>query len=225
MAWLNIRLLLDMGELIHIWGEAGAGKTLLACALAAEAVKDGHVRWLCTDGKRSFVKTLRNNLKTQEEYNITVSVPRGHNDVQDSIFSLTRKIDPKTSLIVVDPITRVLDMSRQDFVMWGRELIEEALPSLVALSENGVKVILVSEVRCFADKTVPVMYESISVWKPVDLHVVRTLGRDSVVLECDKLGHERPLARLTMNRLGAVRLHAPIAERRLNTCLESRSSV
>ncbi len=225
MAWLNIRLLLDMGELIHIWGEAGAGKTLLACALAAEAVKDGHVRWLCTDGKRSFVKTLRNNLKTQEEYNITVSVPRGHNDVQDSIFSLTRKIDPKTSLIVVDPITRVLDMSRQDFVMWGRELIEEALPSLVALSENGVKVILVSEVRCLADKTVPVMYESISVWKPVDLHVVRTLGRDSVILECDKLGHERPLARLTMNRLGAVRLHAPIAERRLNTCLESRSSV
>jgi len=216
--------LLGMGDLFHIWGEAGTGKTLLVCALAAEVVKDGHVRWLCTDGKRSFINTLRNNLKTEEEHNITVSVPIGHKDVQESILSLPGNIHPETLLVVVDPITRVLDMSRRDFVMWGRELIEEVLPSLVALSQKGVKVVLVSEVRCWADKAMPVMYESISVWKPVDLHVLRNPGGDSTIMECTELGHERPLARISVNGLGIVRLQAPIVKRRLNDCLESRSS-
>jgi predicted ATP-dependent serine protease len=182
VACLEFRKLLDMGDLFHIWGEAGAGKTLLACAIAAEANKDGHVRWVCTDGKRSFVRTLRTNLMTLDDYNITVNVPTGHKEVQEAILSLPKSIPPDTSLIVVDPITRVLDMSRQDYVMWGRELIEAALPSLVALNQKGVKVVLVSEVRCLEHQAVPVMHESISVWKPVDLHVVRSPGRDSTIL-------------------------------------------
>ncbi len=224
MRRLKLSELLNMGDLFHIWGEAGSGKTLLACAIAAEAIKEGHVRWVCTDGKRSFIRTLRANLHMLNGHNITVSVSIGHKEVQEYILSLSTTIHPETSLIVIDPITRVLDMSRQDSIMWGRELIEEALPSLVALNQKGVKVVLVSEVRRLEEETVPVMHDSISIWKPVDLHVVRSPGRESDILELRELGDEHLLARLTMDPSGTVRLRTPTIEGRLNICLENHSS-
>lgn len=213
-----------MGNLFHIWGEAGSGKTLLACAIAAEAIKEGHVRWVCTDGKRSFIRTLRANLLELNDHNITVSVSVGHKEVQKYVLSLPKTVHPKTSLIVIDPITRVLDMSRQDSIMWGRELIEEALPSLVALNQNGVKVVLVSEVRCLEEETVPVMHGSISVWRPVDLHVVRSPGRNSDILEWRDPGHEHLLASMIVDQSGLIRLKTPKMEGRLNLCLENHSS-
>ena len=214
---LEPRDLLKMGDLFHIWGEAGSGKTLLACALAGEAVKDGHVRWICADGKRSFVRALRIN--TENNNNITVNILIGHNEVQEAILSICETIPDDTSLIVVDPITRVLDMTRRDELMWGRDMIENALPSLVALTEQGVKVVLVSEVRCLEERITPVMHESIMVWKPVDLQIVRRLERDSTLLR-----EGNPLARMMVDNKGVVRLSPPIREWRRSECLESQSS-
>lgn len=225
MVRLELRELLDMGNLFHIWGEAGTGKTLLACAMATEAVRGGHVRWICADGKRSFVRTLKTNLRELDGHNITVNVPTGHEEVTETILSIHENIHPKTSMIVIDPITRVLDMSRRKSVMWGRELIEEALPSLVALSHRGVKIVLVSEVRYIEESSVPVMHSSISVWKPVDLHIVRGPSRDSTILERNEQGDDCPLVRMIVDSSGVIRLTSPIEERRQGECSESQSSV
>jgi hypothetical protein len=206
-----------MGDLFHIWGEAGSGKTLLACSLAAEAARDGHVRWVCADGKRSFVRALRSN--SQNSGNITVNIPNGHKEVQEVILSVCEMIADDTSLIVVDPITRVLDTTRHEELMWGRDLIENALPLLVALTEQGVKVVLVSEVRSLEERITPVMHESILIWKPVDLQVVRSLQRDSTLLRSGT-----PLARMMIDSKGVVRLSPPTEEWRRSECSESQFS-
>ena len=217
MVVLEPRALLKMGNLFHIWGEAGSGKTLLACAFAAESVRNGHVRWICADGKRSFVRALRIN--TENSRNITVNILTGYKEVQDAILSLCEMIPDDTSLIVVDPITRVLDMTRRKELMWGRDLIENALPSLVALTEQGVKVVLVSEVRNLEERVTPVMHESILIWKPVDLQLVRRLQRDSTLLR-----DGNPLARMTIDGKGVVRLSPPTQEWRISECSESQFS-
>jgi hypothetical protein len=214
---LGPRSLLRMGDLFHIWGEAGSGKTLLACSLAAEAARDGHVRWVCADGKRSFVRALRSN--SQNSGNITVNIPNGHKEVQEVILSVCEMIPDDTSLIVVDPITRVLDTTRHEELMWGRDLIENALPLLVALTEQGVKVVLVSEVRSLEERITPVMHESILIWKPVDLQVVRSLQRDSTLLRSGT-----PLARMMIDSKGVVRLSPPTEEWRRSECSESQFS-
>jgi hypothetical protein len=217
--------ILRMGDLFHIWGEAGSGKTLLSCALATESIKEGHVSWVCTDGKRSFVRALKSNISALGElqFNITVRVPTDHWEVQETVVSLCGDIHPATSMVVVDPITRTLDMSRRDALMWGRELIEEVLPSLVALTDRGVKVVLVSEVRRLDDRTVPVMHDSIKLWHPTDLRLTRGPGRDSTIhLRTDD--SEEPLARMTVEDSGVVRLTGTIIEGRQNTCSESQSS-
>jgi len=219
--------ILHMGDLFHIWGEAGSGKTLLACALATESIKDGHVSWVCTDGKRSFVKALKSNLNTVDSrmFNITMRVPTGHKEVQKTVASLPEDIHPDTSLVVVDSITRTLDMSRRDEILWGRELIEEALPSLVALTERGVKVLLVSEVRFLGEETLPVMYDSINRWKPVDLRLMRGPGWDSTISLRKNPDSEVPMARMTIDVSGVVRLTELIELRRMNICSENQSSV
>lgn len=217
MVVLGPRDLLRMGALFHIWGEAGSGKTLLACSLAAEAARDGHVRWICADGKRSFMRALKSN--SQNSRNISVNIPTGHKEVQEVILSVCEMIPDDTSLIVVDPITRVLDMTRREELLWGRDLIENALPSLVALTEQGIRVVLVSEVRSLEERVTPVMYESILIWKPVDLQVVRSLQRDSSLLR-----DGTPLARMMIDSSGIVRLLPPIEEWRRSECSESQFS-
>ncbi|NHI88126.1 MAG: hypothetical protein EAX87_01315 [Candidatus Thorarchaeota archaeon] len=206
-----------MGDLFHIWGEAGSGKTLLACSLAAEAARDGIVRWICADGKRSFVRALKSNTKNSSK--ITVNIFNGHKEVQEGILSVCEMLPDDTSLIVVDPITRVLDMTRREEIMWGRDLIENALPSLVALTERGVKVVLVSEVRSLEERVTPVMHESILIWKPVDIRVVRSLERDSRLLI-----DGNPLARMMIDIKGVVRLSVPTQEWRRSECSESQFS-
>jgi hypothetical protein len=215
-----------MGDLFHIWGDAGSGKTLLACALATEVLSQGHVSWICTDGKRSFISALKKNIAGLKapEYNTTVRIPSNHREVQETIVSVCNDLHPETAMLVVDPITRTLDMSRRDALMWGRELVEEALPSLVALSDNEVKVVIVSEVRCLGDRTVPVMYDSIMRWHPTDLRLVRGPGRDSTIyLRNDD--NEEPLARMTVEDSGIVRLSDNLIQGRQNNCSENRSSV
>lgn len=218
MVVLGPRALLRMGDLFHIWGEAGSGKTLLACSLAAEAARDGSVRWICADGKRSFVRALKSNTKNSSK--ITVNILNRHREVQEVILSICEMGPDGTSLIVVDPITRVLDMTRHEELMWGRDLIENALPSLVALTELGVKVVLVSEVRSLEERFTPVMHESILIWKPVDIQVVRSLERDSRLLI-----DGNPLARMIIDNKGVVRLSVPTQEWRRSECSESQFSV
>lgn len=215
------RDILHMGDLFHIWGEAGSGKTLLACALATESIKDGHVSWVCTDGKRSFVRALKNNIASLDEvvHNITLRIPTGHREVQETILSMSENIPPDTALVVVDPITRTLDMSRRDVIMWGRELIEEVLPSLVALRERGVQVVLVSEVRCLDEKIAPVFHESIARWKPIDIMLSKGPGRETTVHL-----NEEQFARMTVDDSGVVSLRRTMIQRRQNTCSENQSS-
>ena len=119
MVRLEPRDILKMGDLIHIWGEAGSGKTLLACSLATEALGDGHVSWICTDGKRSFVSILKKNIGHLEnpKFNTTVRIPTDHREVQETLVSLCDDLHPETAMVVVDPITRTLDMSRRSPTM------------------------------------------------------------------------------------------------------------
>lgn len=170
-------------NLIHIWGSAGSGKTLFAIKQAATASRTGRVEWICTDGKTGFIATLKRNTKASggQESNIIVTVAQGHADAQKALEEISLRIHPDTTMIVVDTITRVVDMSRGDEVMWGREMIEEMLPILAAKAEQGVKVLLISEVRYLDVGLLPVMYDAIARWNPANLHITRGPGRHSTI--------------------------------------------
>ncbi|NWF95608.1 MAG: AAA family ATPase [Candidatus Thorarchaeota archaeon] len=158
--------------LIHIWGAAGSGKSLLAAYMALAAVSRGRVVWLSLDGKMSVLRRLRSILEHHECAidSVDVVVTEGHREAYNTVIEMTSRLDESTVLLVIDPITRVLDMSREEDLMWGRELIEDILPALAALTTTrSVTVVVVSEMREVSGRPVAVHYESILRWVDRDL--------------------------------------------------------
>jgi hypothetical protein len=82
------------------------------------------------------------------------------------IRRLQSEMSSETSLVVIDPITRVIDLARREPLPWGRELIEQALPTLAALAESRrVDVVVTSECRTLPDiGAVPVLSEPLRRW-------------------------------------------------------------
>jgi hypothetical protein len=225
---LRLEPLVGSTRLLHLWGSAGSGKTLLAASLAAEASRSGIVEWINTDGKRGFIPILRANIAAVggASSNIRVTLAQGSAEAQAAVMGTLEGTHPETRMVVVDPITRILDMSRVDDILWGRELIEDALPSLAALAERGIVVVLVSEVRSTEVGVVPVMHDSVKHWKPRSLRAARGPGRHSTLFLPTPEGEE-VFAVLRVDERGLIQLDYPSAAQLLGesdrTCLERQS--
>jgi RecA/RadA recombinase len=179
---------LGLEGLIHIWGRAGTGKTLLACLIAADESRLTKIEWINTDAKQSFVSQLRQTIESEGGLiqNITVTMARDRKEVRDLILSLTKDIESDCSLVVIDSITRLLDMARENPTLWGREMIEEALPTLAGIvNKHGVNVIVTSESRAINESdTLAVHHKTIAKWADHDVRLIKNgIGDSSLILE------------------------------------------
>ena len=178
---LTDTLVLD--GLIHLWGDAGSGKTLFACSVASEVSRYSKVEWINTDSKQSFIPYLKRIIESSggSIQNVTVTMTSKRNEIRDLILNLSKNIPTGVSLIVIDSITRLLDMAREDPILWGRELFEEALPTLAGIvDEKGIKIIITSESRTINSRdNLAVHHRSIKKWVDHDILLVRNALEDS----------------------------------------------
>jgi len=174
---------LALDGLIHLWGDAGSGKTLLACSIASEVSRYSKVEWINTDSKQSFIPNLKRTIESADGsiQNVSVTMARDRHEVRDLILGLARSLPEGVSLIVIDSITRLLDMAREDPILWGRELFEEALPTLAGIvDEKGVKIIITSESRAMSETgNLAVHHRTIKKWVDHDILLVRNALEDS----------------------------------------------
>jgi hypothetical protein len=168
---------LGLGGLIHLWGTAGSGKTLLAVALASDVSRHARVEWINTDGKKSFVSHLKKNIAASggKAENVTITMTDDQSEILEVIHTLPQSKLP--ALIVIDPITRVLDLARGDPTLWGREIVEDVLPTLAGISCTAdLAIVITSESRALKDSgTRAVHHTTIAKWIDHDL----CLNRDS----------------------------------------------
>jgi hypothetical protein len=220
----SLRASSELRGIIHCIGHAGSGKTLLATAIAADASRTSHVEWINADSKKRFIPHLKATVKHLGgvESNVSVMMTKGHKQTLDAISKLFRTITPDTSLVVIDPITRVLDMSRSDPVLWGRILIEEALPILGALSwERGIDIIAVSEMRFHPDiGNRPVFSNEIEKWADSTVKVCRDVSGKSSSVSIVENGDCREIAQLSVLQNGACLLSPSHRQGVVINCLE-----
>ncbi|MFW9861190.1 MAG: hypothetical protein ACFFEX_09835 [Candidatus Thorarchaeota archaeon] len=220
----SLRTSLKLGGIIHFIGPAGSGKTLLAATIAADASRTSHVEWINADSKKRFIPHLKATVKHLRgvESNVSVMMTKGHKQTLDALLKLRTTITPDTSLIVIDPITRVLDMSRNDPILWGRLLIEEALPTLGALSwERGIDIIVVSEMRFLHEiGNHPVFSNEIAKWADTTIKVCRDISSKSSSVSIVENGDDRKIAQLRVLQNGACHLSLSHHRGVVTNCLE-----
>ncbi|MFX0054583.1 MAG: hypothetical protein ACFFAX_12375 [Promethearchaeota archaeon] len=223
----SLRASLELGGFIHVTGTAGSGKTLLAATIAADASRTSHVEWINADSKKRFIPHLKATVKHLRglETNVSVMMTKGHKQTLDAMLSLPKTIAPDTSLIVIDPITRVLDMSRTDPILWGQALIEEALPILGALCwERGIDVIVVSEMRFLPEiGNHPVFSNEIAKWADITVKVCRDFSSKVSSVSIVENGYGRKIAQLKVLKDGACHLSLSYRRGVVTNCLEEES--
>jgi hypothetical protein len=201
---VDLLSLLGLSGLVHVSGLAGSGKTLFAITLASECAKTSHVEWISTDGKNSFISYLKRNLSTDYYSNISVQRPSGYHEVKKAIIDLPKQIHDNTSLIVIDPITRALDMSYENPIMWGRSFIEEILPTLAGVSvSKKVTILMISESRFTHEGQIDSVFRDVIVkWLDQDVVIKRDiLGKISKIYTYEK---GSLLAELSLNEQGNI---------------------
>lgn len=174
---------------MHLSGSAGTGKSLLASIIAALFSRSGAVVWIATDGKSGFIKHLKCNLEHYGGVSSNISVTRvmGYTAILEVIHSIDEHMSENTCLVVIDSITRVLDMSRNDPLLWGRVLFEEVLPILASVSETRkIPILLTSEVRDTEGTSKAVYHSKFKQWAHMDLVLERPHGLSySKILQCE----------------------------------------
>ena len=195
--------------LIHLSGVAGSGKTLFAVALASNATRSGKVLWINTDAKTAFVNHLKVNIDSigGDRTATSILTIMGHKRVREAILDLPNSLDKDTVLLVVDPVTRSLDMSHREDVMWGREMFEEVMPTLAGLViARGLNVVIVSESRSFDHEPAAVFHRSIKRWTDHDLVLSRRYGALVTDVTRYQTEAEVPFAQFTLTEEGIVKV-------------------
>jgi hypothetical protein len=196
--------MLSLSGIIHISGDAGVGKTLLAAAIASEAATSYHVEWICTDQKLSFILHLKRNVSEEEQSRIHIQIPSNYEEAGDCVCNLKDVISEKTSLVVIDSITKVLDMSQQEQDMWGRQFIEDVLPMLAALSSvHNLTILLISESRFMGkDGLKAVFNEEVTKWSDHHIEVKRE-SYDKTSRIC-RFEEPNPIAYILIDKTGKI---------------------
>jgi predicted ATP-dependent serine protease len=211
--------LLELSGLVHISGQSGTGKTLLAVALAADTARQSFVDWINTDGKLSFTSYLRKNIDEDRAKRISIHNPLGFRKSYDAIMNLQIKDD---SLVVIDTITRLLDMSSNSHELWGRELIEEILPTLAAHAQSkNATILLLNESRYRTDDELePVFRIMIDRWVDHHLELKREyLSKKSTIHLFDD---EDEIAYLLLDKEGMIEIKL---QKEGDQCLENCSAL
>jgi len=215
---------LRLSGFTHVIGLSGSGKTLLAISLAADASRRSQVEWINTDSKTRFIPHLRATVNHVggDEGNVSVTIANGHKRALEAVLSLPNTLVSSSSLVVVDPITRVVDMSKSNPVMWGQELLEEALPTLAALCEDrGIDIIAVSEMRSVPEVgNLPVHSNAISKWADNTVRVCLDSSGNSSSINIEEDGNYRPIAHLNVLEDGACHLSLSHRQGVVRSCLE-----
>lgn len=176
--------------LTHVWGPSGSGKTLFAIAVAAPLSRKGHILWINMDGKWAFIESLRNNIALHHGERGNVSIVLAHGQALTTIRRINEFVKPETRLVVIDPISRVLDLSHENSIMWGRELFEEVLPILASLTMvSNISVMLINEVRMMDEETVPLFHNLFRKFCDHEFETRRTvMGISDVLADNEKVG-------------------------------------
>jgi len=193
--------------LIHLSGVAGSGKTLFAVALASKATRSGKVLWINTDAKTAFVNHLKVNIDSVGGDRTAISILpiMGHKRVREAILDLPDSLDKNAVLLVVDPVTRALDMSHREDVMWGREMFEEVMPTLAGLViARGLNMVIVSESRSLDHEPVAGFHRSIKRWADHDLVLSRRYGASVTDVARYQTEGEVPFFQFTLTEKGIV---------------------
>jgi hypothetical protein len=167
----------------HISGSSGSGKTVLAVWMAARATKHGQVLWVNTDGKLTFVESLRKNISAIGGMTERLSIIKGHKQALDAVRSVSDLLVDDTCLVIIDPITRVLDLGRKNEIMWGRNLFENALPGIAGSTiPRGVSLVVTSEARQLDDETKAIHQNSINRFMDRELNLTRLYGSKTTTI-------------------------------------------
>jgi hypothetical protein len=169
------------GGILHLSGHAGSGKTLFASVIASFISRTHRVEWISTDGKDGFLRFLNKNIQYYGGIasNISITQAYGKESVLESVLSLKDRISNSSGLIIIDPLSKVLDMSRTDPLLWGRELFEVALPTLASISESHrIPIIITSEVRNLEGAPRAIFQRKILQWVRKDLRFERPYDID-----------------------------------------------
>lgn len=198
---------LKLNGLTHIWGDAGSGKTLFAIAIAAPLTKNHHILWVNTDGKWSFLNALRSNISLNNGKRENVSVVMAHGHALEQVQQLPKLVNENTRLIIIDSISRVIDLGRKRTTLWGREMLEEVLPTLSAMVlDSDLQIMAISEMRFLNDCNVPLLYDVIRRFCDNDLEIRRELtGISSILVNGNKVAeiHIEETGSITIRSCGA----------------------
>ena len=199
---------LGLGGLIHLWGTAGSGKTLLAVALASDVSKHARVEWINTDGKKSFVSYLKRNIAAcgGQADNVAITMTDDQSELLELIRTLPYSSLP--SLIVIDPITRVLDLARDDPTLWGREIVEDVLPTLAGIATtNDLAIVITSESRMLDDsENHAVHHNTIAKWIDHDLCLNRDMSGSLTHIVRKLEDTEQETAQLRVDQTGVLEI-------------------
>ena len=224
----RIDYLLKTGGVIHIRGESGTGKTLLATRFAAAVSRSNRVDWLCADGKKAFASALTRNVIHYGGMpsNIMILQPKGHVEARAAIMSLRETVNYNTRLIVIDPVTRVLNLGIRDLEMWDRVLVEEILPTIAGLAaEIHVCFILTSEVRMLDEQNVPIHQGIIRKWTDLEIFLERSKTDWTTINLLDQLEGLQHIGDMRLTEEGIVEISTNYQGGDQTDCSESTCTV
>jgi hypothetical protein len=139
---------------------------------------------------------------------------------QSELLELIRCLPQSTlpGMIVIDPITRVLDLARDDPTLWGREIIEDVLPTLAGLvAANDIAIVITSESRMLEDTgNRAVHHNTIAKWIDHDLCLNRGLSGSLTRIVRTIEDAEQETAQLRVDQTGALEIIPSIFHPRLS---------
>ncbi|MFO7836663.1 MAG: hypothetical protein R6V83_08410 [Candidatus Thorarchaeota archaeon] len=191
--------------LVHVSGAPATGKTLFAIAYASEVAMDSDVLWINTNGKMAFIEPLKQTISRTNgrPESVRVLSAMGHKMTVEIIEDIPTFLTEDTTLIVIDSITRVLDMGLRKDPMWGRVLFEEVLPSLTAMSmKHDLTILCISECREVGGSKRAVYEEAMNRFADYEIKIARTIKSGISIAEVEST----PLIEIRLEDEGSVAL-------------------
>ncbi len=174
---------LGTGEIFHIFGPGGVGKTTLALQFALNVVRNGNrVFYVNLEGQFPLVrlKQMTNTLFDKITPLITVVAPDNFKGQSALISNLHSILSSDVKLIIFDTIVshyRKEHGPNTDNVMLNRKLNQQLAFIAHAARSIGFSVILVNQVRGdlnSGDHFLPVAESVLSYWSTYNLQITRT---------------------------------------------------